>query len=65
MHLPHSNREKSPLKKFAQASLETPGMYLIALRAHLGRGKTMIGNVLDSVAHALPAPNKAQKPDEA
>jgi len=64
MYVPESIREENPLKKFAKASLEKPGMYLIALRTHLGRGKTMIGDVLDSVAEALPKPNKVSKPDE-
>jgi len=52
--VPHSKQESSPLKKFARASLEKPGMYLIALRSHLGRGKSMIGQVLHSVAETLP-----------
>jgi hypothetical protein len=64
MYVPQSIREES-LKKFAKESLEKPGMYLIALRTHLGRGKTMLGNVLNSVAEALPKPRKAGEPDEA
>ena len=57
MHAPQSKQESSPLEKFAKASLEKPGMYLIALRTHLGCGKAMIGRVIlqpprtDSVVH--------------
>jgi hypothetical protein len=66
MHVRQSIREeKNPLKKFAEASLEKPGMYLIALRTHIGRGKIALGNVLNSVAGVLPHPNKVQKADEA
>jgi hypothetical protein len=66
MHVPKPIREEqNPLTKFATASLEKPGMYLIALRTHLGRGKTALGNVINSVAGVLPHPNKVQKPDEA
>ena len=55
--------EKTPLKKFAEASLEKPGMYLIALRTHLSRGKSAIGDVLNSVAEAFPKSLKAGSPD--
>ena len=65
MYLPDKIAEDNPLKKFAKASLEKPGMYLIALRTHLGRGKTAIGDVLESVADALPKPSKFQSTDEA
>jgi len=58
MYAPDSIREENPLKKVAEEFSEKPGMYLIALRAHLGRGKAMIGTVLDSVADALPTPPK-------
>ena len=54
MQLPQQLWEKTPLKKFAEGTLEAPGMYLIALRAHLNRGKTIIGDVLDSVSDAIP-----------
>jgi hypothetical protein len=63
MYVPHQKQESSPLKKFAQASLEKPGMYLIALRSHIGRGKTMIGQVLHSVADTLPQTDKLPEPD--
>jgi hypothetical protein len=63
MQLPQKLWEKTPLKQFAEASLEKPGMYLIALRAHLNRGKTMIGDVIDSVAEALPHSAKAAGSD--
>lgn len=65
MYAPQSIREENPLKKIAKESLEKPGMYLIALRTHLGRGKTMLGDVLDTVAEALPTQNKIGEPDEA
>ena len=63
MYVPHRKQESSPLKKFAQASLEKPGMYLIALRSHIGHGKSMIGQVLNSVADTLPQPDKLPEPD--
>jgi hypothetical protein len=50
------NRKENPLKKFSEASLKQSGMYLIALRAHVGRGKTIIRDMIDSVADALPHP---------
>ena len=65
MSLPEELWEENPLKKFAEASLEKPGMYLIALRAHLNRGKTMIDEVMDSVVDALPKPARLQRSDEA
>lgn len=60
MSSPEKNWEPTPLKKLAEASLEKPGMYLIALRAHLNRGKTMIGDVFESVADAFPKAVKVQ-----
>ena len=60
MSSPEKNWELTPLKKLAEASLEKPGMYLIALRAHLNKGKTMIGDAIDSVADAFPHPAKTQ-----
>ena len=62
MSSPEKIWERGPLKKFAEASLAKPGMYLIALRAHLNKGKTMIGDALESVADALPKSAKAQSP---
>lgn len=56
--------EDNPLRKLAEESLEKPGMYLIALRAHLNKGQKMIGEMLDSVADALPKPAKLQNPEE-
>jgi len=64
MSLPEKIWEESPLKKFAADSLSKPGMYLIALRAHLNRGKTMIGDMIESVAEALPHPSKVQSSEE-
>ena len=62
MSSPEKVWERGPLKKFAEASLEKPGMYLIALRAHLNKGKTLIGDALESVADAFPKPAKVQSP---
>ncbi len=62
MSSPEKIWERGPLKKFAEASLEKPGMYLIALRAHLNKGKTMIGDALESVADAFPKAAKSQSP---
>ena len=60
MSSPEKIWERGPLKKFAEASLEKPGMYLIALRAHANKGKTIIGDVFESVADAFPKSAKAQ-----
>ena len=57
-------RKEHAVRPPVKPSLEKPGMYLIALRAHLLRGKAMIGDVLQSVGQALPAPTK-REPDEA
>ena len=62
MHLPQSKQESSPLEN--KASLAKPGMYLIALRTHLGRGKAMIGHVINTVAKSLPKPEKLPQPDD-
>jgi hypothetical protein len=64
MSLPEKIWEENPLKHFAENSLKKPGMYLIALRAHLNRGKTMIGDMIESVADALPHPSKVQGSEE-
>ncbi|HEV8542265.1 MAG TPA: hypothetical protein VGR78_07735 [Verrucomicrobiae bacterium] len=56
--------EQNSLKKFAEASLKKPGMYLIALRTHLNCGKAMIGTMIESVTEALPKPANLQNPDE-
>jgi hypothetical protein len=53
------NRKENPLKKFSEAPLKRSGMYLIALRAHVGRGKTMIREMIDTVADALPHPGES------
>lgn len=63
MPMPPKLWEKTPLKKFAEASLEKPGMYLIALRTHLTRGKSIIGKVFDTVTDAFPKSIKAGSPD--
>ena len=62
MSSPEKIWERGPLKKFAEASLEKPGMYLIALRAHLNKGKTIIGDAIESVADAFPKSAKVQSP---
>jgi hypothetical protein len=64
MSLPEKMWEENPLKKFADASFEKPGMYLIALRAHLARGKTLIGDMVQSVADVLPKPGSIQSSEE-
>ncbi len=65
MHAPQKSREENPFRKLSQSSQENPGMYLIALRAHLGRGKSMISDMIDSVAEALPKATKLREADEA
>ncbi len=35
-------------------------MYLIALRAHLGRGKSALDEIVKSVTGSLPDPTKAR-----
>lgn len=60
MSLPEHIWNDNPLKRFAEKSLQTPGMYLIALRAHLNNGRTMIGDLIDSVAEALPHPEPSK-----
>lgn len=64
MSSPKIKRKPAPLDKLAEASLEKPGMYLIALRAHLNRGKTMIGEVIHSVADAFPKSAKVRTFEE-
>jgi hypothetical protein len=54
MSSPEKSKEKNPLQKFAEGAIEKPGMYLIALRTHVNRGKTIIRDVFDSVQEALP-----------
>jgi len=63
MHAPKPTQDRGPLTRFARASLEKPGMYLIALRSHIGRGRIMIGQVLSSVAQSLPQSEKLQESD--
>ena len=58
------NRNDNPLKKLAESSLQKPGMYLIALRAHLNRGQALVSEMLDSVTDALPKPPKLQQPEQ-
>lgn len=41
-----------------QAPLKSPGIYLIALRAHLNRGKSIIGDLVESVTDAMPEPRE-------
>ena len=61
---PEKTWEKNPLQKVAEGAIEKPGMYLIALRAHLNRGKTIISDVFDSVKDALPGSTKASSSDQ-
>jgi hypothetical protein len=51
------NRKENSLKKLSESSSRHSGMYLIALRAHASRGRTMIREMIDSVAEALPHPD--------
>ena len=51
--------ERNPLQNLAEGTVEKPGMYLIALRTHLNRGKTIIRDVFHSVTEALPTSAKA------
>lgn len=62
MSSPQKTLNQNPLAKLAEASVEKPGMYLIALRAHLNRGKMIIGDALESVADAFPKRAKVQSP---
>ena len=56
--------EENPLRKLAEASLEKSGMYLIALRAHLQRGKSALGHILDEVADSLPKATHASDSEQ-
>jgi hypothetical protein len=56
--------EENPLRKLAETTLNKPGMYLIALRAHLNKGRSMIGDMLDSVAESLPRTGRVQSGEE-
>jgi hypothetical protein len=56
MQSPINKRNLNSPNAQAESSTEKPGIYLIALRAHLNQGKTLIGDVLDSVANAFPQP---------
>jgi hypothetical protein len=64
MSSPEKMWNESPLKKFAEDSLNKPGMYLIALRTHLSKGKTILGDMINSVADAIPQPGKARSSSE-
>ena len=57
-------KTKNPLQQLSEATAENPGMYLIALRAHLKRGKTIICDVFDTVTDALPKPAKLGNPEQ-
>jgi hypothetical protein len=63
MHSPKTTQERTPLATSTKASIEKPGMYLIALRSHASRGKSIIGRVLSSVAESLPKPEKLREPE--
>jgi hypothetical protein len=51
-------------RKLAEQALQKPGMYLIALRAHLNRGQAIVSEMLDTVTDALPKPPKLQRPEQ-
>lgn len=55
--------EKNPIQNPEVGTVEKPGMYLIALRAHLNRGKSIIRDVFETVSEALPTPVKARTSD--
>ena len=55
--------EKNPIQNPEVGTVEKPGMYLIALRAHLNRGKSIIRDVFDTVSEALPTSAKARTSD--
>lgn len=64
MKTPEPNWNDNPLRKLAERSLQTPGMYLMALRAHLNRGQALVSEMLDTVSDALPKPAKLQHPEQ-
>lgn len=64
MQPPDPNWNENPLTKLAERSLEKPGIYLIALRAHLNRGQALVSEMLDSVTDALPRPAKLRSPEQ-
>ena len=64
MPSPEKTWEKNPLQNLAEGAIEKPGMYLIALRAHLNRGKTIIRDVFDSVKESLPTAGNAGSSSE-
>lgn len=39
-----------------QRALKDPGIYLMALRAHLNQGKSAVSEMVESVADSLPQP---------
>jgi len=55
--------EKNPPQNLTEGAAEKPGMYLIALRAHLNRGRSIIRDVFDTVSEALPTSAKARSSD--
>lgn len=60
------NWTRHPLVKLAEKSLEErPGVYLMALRARKQRSRSVIGEVLHSIASVLPAPLPRQEEDKA
>lgn len=50
---------ENPIRKLAEASLETPGMYLMALRTHIARSRSLITDVVDRVAASFPQADSA------
>jgi hypothetical protein len=51
---PKKMSEAESLRAFADQCVKSPAMYLMALRAHLNNGRTAIGDIIESVADALP-----------
>ena len=48
--------EPAPGRTLADRPLERPGMYLIALRSYLNRGKASVGEILHDAAGDVPRP---------
>jgi hypothetical protein len=47
--IPEKLSEAEALKRIAQDMTKKPGMYLIALRAHVSTGRKVLGDIFSSV----------------
>jgi len=54
-------RKTAHAEPFQGEPFENPGMYLIALRTHAKRGRSMLGKVVQTVANALPKPGRFER----